>query len=137
VGLVYTAVAVLLMLGLTRSGLGDPLGFGAAIFVLTVTLTGFGLLMGGLFRNATQLNTWSSVVLLPFIAPVYAVGLPVPDGVNMLLRGLPTSQATRLAINALAGERIFGDPWLSYLVLIGWGVFAYGLVLWHLSRREG
>ena len=137
VGLVYTAVATVLLLALTGSDLADPLAFGGAIALLSVALIGFGLLMGGLLRSANQLNTWSSVILLPFVGPVYAVGLPVPDGVERLLDLLPTSQATRLTLNALTGERFFAGTWLSYLVIAAWGLAAYALVLWRLSRREG
>src|SRR3712207_7907163 len=34
--------------------------------------------LGGLFRSANQLNTWSGFLLLPVITPVFLVGLPVP-----------------------------------------------------------
>ena len=137
VGLVYTGVATVLLLALTRSHIARPLPFGLALLALSVALMGVGLLIGELFRSANQLNTWSSVILLPFLGPVYGVGLPTPRIVDLLLLALPTSQATRLVMNAALGQRLFDRPWLSYLVIIAWGAVAYSVVLWRLSRRQG
>ncbi len=137
VGLVYTGVATVIMLALTRSHIVQPLPFGLALLALSVALMGVGLLIGELFRSANQLNTWSSVILIPFLGPVYGVGLPTPRIVDLLLLALPTSQATRLVMNAALGQRLFDRPWLSYLVIIAWGVAVYAVVLWRLSRRQG
>ena len=137
VGLAYAAVAVLLLLGLTRSAVAEPLAFAGALFLLAVALIGLGLLLGGLFRSVTQLNTWSSLILIPFVAPVFAVGLPVPAWVDVLLAALPTGAGTRLALDAWLGEPFFGAAWRSVLVVAAWVVAAYALVLWRLARREG
>ena len=137
VGLVYTGVATVLLLTLTRSHIERPLPFGLALLTLSVALMGVGLLIGELFRSANQLNTWSSVILIPFLGPVYGVGLPTPRLVDLILLALPTSQATRLVMNAALGERLFDRPWLSYLVIVAWGIAAYAVVLWRLSRRRG
>jgi hypothetical protein len=136
VGVVYTAVAVPLLLLLTRQRPADPALFAGAVALFSVTLIGFGLLLGGLFRNANQVNTWSGLFLLPVIGPAFAVGYPLPAAVGAALAVLPTSHAAQLAINGMSGEAIFGRPWLSALVLVAWGVVAYGLLLWRLSRRE-
>jgi hypothetical protein len=42
----------------------------------------------------------------------------------------------KLAVNAATGETVFGDPWLSYLVIAAWGVVAYLLLAWQLNRRQ-
>jgi ABC-2 type transport system permease protein len=106
------------------------------VALFSVTLIGFGLLLGGLFRNANQVNTWSGLFLMPVIGPAFAVGYPLPDPVNLGLAVLPTSQATKLAINAFSGETLFAQQWLAVLVIVVWGVVAYGLLFWRLSRRE-
>jgi len=136
VGLAYVAVSVALMLGITRIRPENVVAFGAAIGLLSVTLIGFGLLLGGLFRNANQLNTWSGVFLLPVLTPVFLVGLSDPGWLVALLQALPTSQGARLAINGLTGEAVFGDAWLGYLVIAAWGVLAYALLAWQLRRRQ-
>ncbi len=136
VGLTYVVVAVSLLLGVTRIRPDDLLAFGAALVLLSVALIGFGLLLGSVFRNANQLNTWSGVFILPVLTPVFLVGLSEPGWLVRLLDVLPTSQGTRLAINGLTGEAIFADAWLSYLVIAVWGVVAYALLAWQLRRRE-
>lgn len=137
VGFAFIAIAVGALLALTRVIPAEPAALAGVVAVLAATLIGFGLLMGGIFRSVTQLNTWSSFVLLPFAMPIFAVGLPLPAGVEWLLAALPTSQATRLALDAVAGEAIFGGWWLGLGVIAGWGVLAYAVLLWRLSRREG
>ncbi len=136
VGLVYVAIAVAIQLGLTRLAPADIGMFVAALVVLSVTLIGFGLVLGGLFKNANQINTWSGFLLMPIIVPVFLVGLPVPRWTDVLLTLFPTSQGTRLAVNGLIGETVFPDVWLSFLVILTWGGIAYAMVLRQLARRE-
>ena len=136
VGLTYILVSVSLQLALTGISPATPAIFIAALALLSVALIGCGLLLGSLFRNANQLNTWSGFLLMPVIAPVFLVGLPMPPTVETILTLLPTSQAMRLAINGVAGEPLFADPWLSVLVIAAWGVAAYLLLLRHLARRQ-
>jgi len=101
-----------------------------------VTLVGFGLLLGGLIKTQSQLNTWSSVVILPLLAPAIIVGLPTPPIVNAIVYLIPTAQTMRLGVNAFAGRQLFAGQWLSFAILIGWAIAAYGLVWWRLSRQE-
>jgi hypothetical protein len=100
----------------------------AAFFVSSVTLVAFGLLLGGLFKTQTQLNTWGSLVILPLLAPAVTVGLPTPPLVNAIVFMIPTAQTMRLGVNAFAGKGVFGWQWLSFAILIGWAIVAYGLV---------
>jgi ABC-2 type transport system permease protein len=136
VGLVYVALSVAVMLALTRLRPEDLKTFVAGTGVLAIALIGLGLLIGGLFRSAQQVYSWSSIMLLPVIGPAFAVGLPVPPAVDALLRVLPTSQGMRIMANGLAGKPLFGDEWLSFVVLLAWVAGAYGLLAWRLSRRE-
>ncbi len=136
VGVAYTVVAVAVMLGLTRLRPDDMLVFVAGTGLLTIALIGIGLLLGGWFRSANQVYTWSSFFLLPAIGPAFAVGLPVPDAIDAILRVLPTSQAMRPMTNGLVGKELFGEVWLSYLVVALWAIGAYAALAWRLARRE-
>ena len=49
---------------------------------------------------------------------------------------LPTSQGMRLLTDAAVGDSVFGGAWLSFAVISGWGVVAYAVVSWQLSRRQ-
>ena len=136
VGLAYVAVSVTLMLALTRLQPADLPTFVAGTGVLALALIGVGLLIGGIFRSAQQVYSWSSLLLLPVIGPAFAVGLPVPDALDLVFKTLPTSQGMRIMANGLAGKPLFADVWLSFAVLLAWVAAMYGLLAWRLSRRE-
>jgi ABC-2 type transport system permease protein len=136
VGLSYSAASVALMLGLTRLRPVDIPTFVIGTALLAVSLIGLGLLLGGVFKTAAQVYTWSSVLLLPIIGPAFVAGLPVPDALDLALRAFPTFQGMRVMTNGLAGKALFTDIWISYAVLLAWVAIAYGALAWRLSRRE-
>lgn len=134
-GLVYIAVGVPLLMALTGFVPEDPLLFVAGIAGLSIALAGFGLLLGATI-NATQLYSWGGVLIVPFLAPAFVVGVPVPDSIATAALFFPSSHATRLAANGVAGEAIFAHAALSMLALALWAGAGYSLLLWRLSRRE-
>jgi len=136
VGVAYSAVSVAIMLGITRLRPLDLPTFVIGTGLLAVSLIGLGLLLGGLFKTAGQVYTWSSVLLLPIIGPAFVAGLPVTDALDLALRAFPTFQGMRIMTNGLAGKTLFGDAWVSYAVLLAWVAIAYGALAWRLSRRE-
>lgn len=134
-GVVYIVISVPLLLVLTRVLPADVLTFVAALGLLSVTLIGFGLLLGGIF-TANQMNTWGSLFLIPVILPPFLLGISLPGALEALFAILPSTQAMRLILNSASGHPFFPQAWLSYLVIAAWGIVAYGLLLWRLSRRE-
>lgn len=136
VGLAYTALSVALMLVLTRLQPADMATFVAGTGLTAVALIGAGLLLGGIFKTANQVYTWSSLVLIPVIAPPFVAGIPMPAALDAVMRVFPTFQGMRLMTNGLAGRALFGDLHVAYAVIIAWAVVAYGLLAWRLSRRE-
>lgn len=137
VGLLYVAIAMAVMLRLTGISPADLFTFGAAAALLTVALIGIGLFIGGLFKNANQLNTWSVLFLLPLMVPAVLVTIPnLPDWGEAVLSAIPVSQGMRLMINAITGQAVFPNPALSFAVIITWGVAGYALLLWNLHRRQ-
>ena len=135
-GLTYCVISVPLMLAVTRVVPENVALFVLDIVLTSVTLVGLGLLLGGLMRTQTQLNTWSSVALIPLLVPAIIAGLPVPGWVEAIVSIIPTAQTMRLGVNALAGRQLFGAEWLSVAIILGWSVAAYGLVWWRLLRQE-
>lgn len=136
VGAFYVAVMVPLLLVITQLTPDDGLLFAVTVTLLSATLIGFGLLLAGFFKNANQLNTWSGVILIPVVAPAFAVGLPLPDLVDRLLSLVPTGAGTKLLLDSASTESLYSDTALSFLVIIVWGVVAYALLYWQLSRRQ-
>jgi ABC-2 type transport system permease protein len=135
-GLTYCVISVPLMLAITRVVPQDVALFVLDIVLTSVTLVGLGLLLGGLMRTQTQLNTWSTVALIPLLAPAIMIQLPLPGWAGAIVFLLPTAQTMRLGVNALAGRQLFGAQWLSVAIILGWAVAGYGLVWWRLSRKE-
>ncbi|HEY5388634.1 MAG TPA: ABC transporter permease [Thermoleophilia bacterium] len=135
-GLTYCVISVPLMLAVTRVMPADVALFVVAIVLTSVTLVGLGLLLGGLMRTQTQLNTWSSVALIPLLVPAIVVGLPLPSWAEAIISVIPTAQTMRLGVNALAGRQLFGAEWLSVAIILAWAVAGYGLVWWRLARQE-
>ncbi len=135
-GLTYCVISVPLMLAVTRVVPENVALFVLDIVLTSVTLVGLGLLLGGLMRTQTQLNTWSTVALIPLLVPAIIAGLPVPGWAEAIVSIIPTAQTMRLGVNALAGRQLFGAEWLSVAIILGWAVAAYGLVWWRLSRQE-
>jgi len=128
-------VASVLLLSVTRVVPERIVLFVLAALALGITMIGFGLLLGGLFRSANQLNTWGGVVLLPVIAPAFVVGLPIPGWLETICDFLPTSQGARVMIDSTANQSYFGQTWLSFVVIIAWALAAYTLLVYRLARR--
>ena len=135
-GLSSVAVMVALLLGITGTTPEDWPLFAAAVALLALALIGLGLLMAGFFKNANQLNTWASFLLIPVVAPAFIVGLPTPDLLQTVAGALPTGAAAKLLFNSAAAEPIFANQLLSIVVVAAWAVLAFGLLLWQLSRRQ-
>lgn len=135
-GLTYCVISVPLMLLVTRVRPTDVTLFVLDMVLTAVTLVGLGLLVGVLLRTQTQLNTWSTIVLLPLIAPTIVVGIPLPAWAETAVSLLPTAATMRLGANAFAGRPLYSNEWLSVAIILAWGVVAYGLVWWRLAQRQ-
>jgi ABC-type multidrug transport system permease subunit len=64
------------------------------------------------------------------------VGVELPAVVQGVLSVLPSTQAMPLILNSMTPQTVYPNAWLSYLVLVAWGIVAYLLLWWRLSRRE-
>jgi hypothetical protein len=135
-GVVYSLVSVPLMMAITRVTPKDWVLFMADIALSSVTLVGLGLVLGAMLSSPNQTNTWGSLMLTPLVVPGFIVAAPVPGWLAALLQVLPTTHTVRLATNALVGQSLYPNGWLSWLVLAAWGVAAYAVVVWRLRTRE-
>jgi hypothetical protein len=134
-GLVYVAIMVTLLLGITQSYPADWPLFVGAITLLGLTLIGAGLLMAGFFKSASQLNTWSGVTLLPIIFPAFIVGLGLPDRFDTLATLLPSGAGAKLLFDSASEVSIFNNTLVLAGIVAAWGIAAYLLLFWQLRRR--
>lgn len=136
VGLTYIGISVPVLLLITGLMPANPALFAAGVLALSVALIGFGLLMGGIVRSMSQLNTWSSLPLLVLIMPVFFIALDLPRWTEWLMGALPGNQALRLLADGLSGQEIYGNWWAAFALLGAWAAVGYALLLRTLSRRE-
>jgi ABC-2 type transport system permease protein len=135
-GILYLAIMVPLLMVISRIGVEGKVMFYGAVALVSITLLGFGLLLGSFFRSANQLNTWSGIIMLPVIAPAFAIAIPAPDIVTTLAASTPTGQATKLMLNGVSGERLYSNIGVSIAIICLWGIVAYSVLLWDMRRRE-
>jgi hypothetical protein len=136
VGLIYISVSVPLLMAITRIAPANLPLFVAAVVALSVTVIGFGLLLGALVRSVSQLNTWSSIPLLLVLMPVFFVVIDLPSWVQATLVATPGSQAMRLLVDGVTGQSMYGGWPLSFGILAVWAVAIYAVLVRTLSRRE-
>lgn len=135
-GISFVVVSVPLLLRVTSIHLDSPGRFAVAVALLAIDLIGLGLLMAGLFKSANVLNTWSGIIMLPVIAPAFAVGLPIPKTLDWIFGALPSGAAAKLLFNSAVKGAIFPHTAAYLAILVAWGVAIYLLLFWTLSRRQ-
>jgi ABC-2 type transport system permease protein len=135
-GMFYIVVMVTIFVNLTRLDVQDWALFIVATGLTGAALLGFGLLLAGVLKNPNQLNTWSGLFLMPFIAPAIVVGQPLPDVVRSIANVFPSGAGMKLLLDSVATEDLFDGTGRSILVLVVWAVAAYLLLLWQLKRRQ-
>jgi ABC-2 type transport system permease protein len=110
--------------------------FVAAVGLLTISLIGFGLFLAGFLKTSAQLNTWSGLIMTPLVAPAFVIGVPAPHWLETAASAFLTGAAAKLMFDSGSDRSLFSDSAVSYAVIIAWGVVAYGLLYWRLSRRQ-
>ena len=135
-GIVMVAVTATILLQITNLDIIKPALMVLGLFVMASALIGAGLLMAGLFKSTAQLNTWSGLIVFPFIFPAFIVGLPVPDWLEKLATAFPTGAGTKVLLNSISDVTLFPNNVLYLAIMLGWGVLFYGLLLLRLNRRQ-
>lgn len=135
-GMAYTAIMTAILLAITRIRPVDTAWFLVGIALTAFTLLGLGLLIGSIFKSATQLNTWSGLFLAPVIIPAAVIGLGLTWWIDRLAGFTPTGAGMKLLTNAFADTPLYTPRWEPIAVLIVWAIIFYGLLLWQLSRRR-
>lgn len=127
-GIVYSSLIAGLLLILNQRLISNwPLTL-LTVFLGLLLVVGIGLLMGALFKNSMQVNTWSSGVLVLLMAPSFP-SLGMPAVVETAARLIPTHyfvEALRLASAGTNSVRLW---WHLAAVL--------GLRCWLFLPRRG
>ncbi|HKO96831.1 MAG TPA: ABC transporter permease [Pyrinomonadaceae bacterium] len=133
-GVVYSLLIAGVLLAINHKLIGNwPL---TILTVLTglILIVAIGLLMGSLFQNTMQVNTWASLVLLVLMAPSFpAPGLS--DTLATASRFIPTHyfvEALRLSLAGTASAQL----WRNLALVLGCTVVALFAATWGLRRQQ-
>jgi ABC-2 type transport system permease protein len=133
-GVVYSVLIVGVLLAVNYKLIGNwPLTL-LTVLVGLLFVVSIGLVMGSLFQNTMQVNTWASLVLMILLAPSF----PLPGlqaALEAGLRLIPTYyfvEALRLALAGTPSARIWGH----LAVLLVCTVLAFSAATWGLRRQQ-
>lgn len=133
-GIVYSSLIAGVLLILNQRLIGNwPLTL-LTVFLGLLLVVGVGMLMGALFKNSMQVNTWASGVLLLLMAPSFP-SLGLPSAVETALRAIPTHyfvEALRLASAGTDSVRL----WWHLAVLLGCTLLTFFVATWALRRGQ-
>jgi ABC-2 type transport system permease protein len=135
-GVSYVTVMTVILLGITRLRPESWPWFLISMVAIAICLLGFGLLIGSIFKSATQLNTWSGLLLIPAVIPASLIGLGISTWVDRIAGLTPTGAGMKLLTNAFSDPHLYDHQLRILAVLAVWAVVFYALLLWQLSRRR-
>jgi ABC-2 type transport system permease protein len=133
-GVAYSLLIAGLLLAINRQLIGNwPLTLLTILFGL-LFIVAVGLLMGSLFQNTMQVNTWASLVLFVLIAPSFpSTGLP--EALGTAMRFIPTyylTDALKLSLAGTAASRLWGN----LAVVLACTLIAFAAANWALRREH-
>jgi len=135
-GLLFALLGTALTLLITQTAPDDAIPFYLAGLGLTVSLVGFGLLLGLASGNANQINTYGGFLIMPVLVIVFATLIVDSGPLLVLLDVLPFSQGARLMFDAVGPEDPFGAGLVAWLVLAAWCVVGFAVLTRVVVRRE-
>ncbi|MGI9064983.1 MAG: ABC transporter permease [Pyrinomonadaceae bacterium] len=133
-GVVYSLLIAGVLLALNQKLVGNwPLTLLTIVLGL-LFIVALGLLMGSLFQNTMQVNTWASLVLLLLLAPSFpSPGMPA--ALETAMRFIPTYyfiEALKLSLAGTASSRI----WVHLAVVLVSTLLAFFAATWALRRKQ-
>jgi ABC-2 type transport system permease protein len=137
-GLFYALTVSMVLLLLNQGFTGNILLVLAAVALGSVLLVQVGLLMGAAFKTVTQVNSWSSVIMLVLLLPAMLGGnlMPLPQSVKMVTRLVPTYYMADAVMGGLTSEATWQQGALDLAVLAVCTIFAFTGVIYFLKRER-
>lgn len=133
-GVVYSLLIAIVLLALNNKLVGNwPLTL-LTILLGLLFVVAVGLLMGSLFQNTMQVNTWASLVLVALLAPSFPVP-GAPATLETAMRFIPTYyfiDALKLSLAGNASTRLWGD----WGVVLTCTLLAFFAATWALRREQ-
>jgi ABC-2 type transport system permease protein len=133
-GVVYSVVIAGILLASNHKLIGNwPLTL-LTILLGLLFVVAIGLLMGSLFQNTMQVNTWAGLVLFVLLTPSFVSPGQTP-ALETAMRFIPTYyfiEALKLSLAGTASSRIWGH----LAVVIACTLLAFSAATWALRRAQ-
>jgi len=137
VGLFYALLVVLILMALNDGFKGQVWLTLSALVLGSVFLVLVGLLMGAAFKTLSQVNSWSSIVMLALMLPgMMGDFLAPPEPVPTIMRLIPTSYMARAVTQGMQGTGTAGSAMLNLGALAVVSVICFAAVIWFLRRER-
>ncbi len=135
-GLFYCLLISTVLLSFNDSWGGNPALTMLAVILGSLFLVVFGLLMGGVFRNSHQVNTWSTLVLLVFLIPGLASIVSLPKSLDFIFHFIPTRNISDALSLSMAGNPYPSQLWTDLAILAGSTMVLFAAVVFALRREK-
>lgn len=134
-GLVLNLVITGIAVGLNQGWKGNWAITFLALFLGSLFVVPVGLLLGALFDNAMQLNTWGTVPIMLLLLPSFFPASFVPfPALQTFLRLIPTHYLVDTLNLSLAGVASIAQVWGNLAILLGSALAGFVAVIWVLRR---
>ena len=99
---------------------------------------GLGLLMGLLFENRQQLNTWTMIIFQPLLIPLFLsiIDPLFPEGVRQALYWIPTAALSLLFRYSFTNGATMVQIMTSLGIVVGSALLVFTLIVWMIRRMD-
>lgn len=133
-GVVYSLLISVVLLTINQKLIGNwPLTL-FTILLGIVFVVAVGLLMGSVFQNTMQVNTWATLVLFVLLAPAFP-STGGPAALETAMRFIPThyfTEALKLSLTGNVTTRLWGN----LAVVLACTLIAFAAANWALRREH-
>ncbi len=137
VGLFYALLVAAILLVMNNGLTGNVLVTVSAIVLGSTLLVLVGLLMGAAFKQLTQVNSWSSIVMLVLMIPgMFGDFLPPPEPIATAMKLVPTHYLAAAVTQGMNNTATLTSSLINLGVLAGMSVASFAAVIWFLKRER-
>jgi ABC-2 type transport system permease protein len=135
VGMLYSMLLAMLLLLLNRGFAGNSAVTLLAVSLGSLFVVQVGLLMGAVFTTTTQVNTWSTIIMLALLVPAMLAMPPRPPApVSTIVGLIPTSHMADAISMGMSNTASPSSAILDLLILAAATAIVTAALVWALRR---
>jgi ABC-2 type transport system permease protein len=137
VGIFYALVAAFALMLFNNGFSGNIVVTVLAVVLGSVFLVQIGLLMGAAFKQMTQVNSWSSIVMITLMLPgMFGDFLPPPQPIQTVMKLIPTSYMAVAINQGMSNTVTMASAVTNLGILSVAAVIAFVAVIWFMKRER-